>query len=241
MRRNRRQLELELRIWGGRRKGAGRKPQGKRRRVNHHRRPTLNRNHPVQVTMRIADDLPSLRSAPEWNTIIRCMCRAKERFGMRVVEYSVQGNHLHLIVEARGKDSLSRGMRGLTTRLAKQLNKLWERRGTVFPHRYHARALSTPREVRSALAYVLLNRAHHELDAERRRDPVAAPKPRALTVVDPRSTGPRFGGWRMPVHAQLEIDFGRLPPRTWLLRVGWKRHGLLGPDDIPGLQRRTAG
>jgi len=106
----------------------------------------------------------------------------------------------------------------------------------VFPHRYHARALRTPREVRNALAYVLLNHAHHEHEAAERRQPAGATAPRRAARIDPRSSGPRFTGWREPVGPRdATTDLGTVPARTWLLRVGWKRHGLLGLDEIPGV------
>jgi len=236
-RRRQRQLELGLRTWGGRRKGAGRKPAGPRPRVVHGRRAGLRREHPVLVTMRIADGLPSLRSAAAWATIVAALRRARERFGLRVIEYSVLGNHLHFIVEARDRESLIRGLRGLTTRLAKQLNKTWKRRGKVFPHRYHSRILTTPREVRNALAYVLLNRRHHEhatrWKADARRAP---PRPMPPPEIDRRSSGARFDGWReAPQGLERDADFGTVPARTWLLRVGWRRHGLLGLEEIPGV------
>jgi hypothetical protein len=45
---------------------------------------------------------------------------------------SVQGNHVHLIVAANGKQSLSRGMQGLTIRMARALNRMMQRQGELF-------------------------------------------------------------------------------------------------------------
>src|ERR1700682_5962344 len=85
----------------------------------------------------------------------------RDRFGFRLVHYSIQGNHLHLIVEAEGNESLARGMKGLEVRMARALNRMMKRRGTVFADRYHAHVLRTPREVAYAVRYVLGNHAHH--------------------------------------------------------------------------------
>ena len=49
------------------------------------------------------------------------------------------------------------GARGLSIRVARAVNRHLERRGKVFGDRYHPRSLTTPREVRTALVYVLQN------------------------------------------------------------------------------------
>jgi REP element-mobilizing transposase RayT len=212
------QLEFRLKTWGGKRKGAGRKRVAPRPRVPHLLRPELHRNHPVLVTIRICDGVPSLRQRAAWDAIVQLFCKARGRFGMHIVEYSILANHLHLIVECEGKDSLARGMRGLNTRLAKRLNRVFKRRGKLVDGRYHSRALATPLEVRNALHYVLFNAARHR---------ARAGKPAAPSPIDPRSTAARFTGWRSPPQHPSTKDFGNSSPRTWLLRIGWKRHGLL--------------
>src|SRR5205807_2383895 len=85
----------------------------------------------------------------------------EERFGMRVVHYSIQGNHLHLLVEAENALALARGMQGLAIRIARRLNRLARRSGPVFADRYHAHPLVSRREVANAVRYVLGNYRHH--------------------------------------------------------------------------------
>jgi len=140
---------------------------------------------------------------------------------MRLVHWSVQGNHLHLIVEAKDRLALSRGMQGLKIRLAKALNRLWGRAGSVFSDRYHAVALRTPRQVRSALLYVLNNFRKHEGQRGRRLPP---------SFVDPLSTALAFDGWKRqtPIPSSWKTK-----PRTWLLAKGWRRGGLLSEDAVP--------
>ena len=143
-----------------------------------------------------------------------------DRFGFRLVEYSIQSNHLHLLCEARDRRALWRGMQGLSVRIAKRLNKLWERKGSVFADRYHARILRTPREVRVALAYVLCNARRHRV---------------RLAGVDRYSTGPWFEGWRGALgRARGRLVKPALVARTWLLAIGWRRHGLVRIDEVPG-------
>jgi hypothetical protein len=133
----------------------------------------------------------------------------------RIVHYSVQGNHVHLVMEADDRRALGRRVQGLEIRIARAMNRVMGRkRGGVFADRYHARALRTPLEVRRVLEYVLKNRRHHV-------------GPRAAAI-DPYSSADRFDGWRAP--NRLSPRHG--PPlvrraRSWLLRTGWRRHGLL--------------
>lgn len=225
-RRSARQLRLGLRTrtWGGARKGAGRKAAGPRR-VGHRERPALAARHPLHVTLRLEKGLPSVRQKRLFKVIKRAVRDGNHRFGFRVVHYSVQSNHLHLVTEAKDKDALSRGMKGLQVRIARGLNALLSRRGRVFSDRYHARALKTPREVRNALAYVLLNARRHAAQAGRRFAP---------SWLDPFSSGACFDGWKSgcPALSSDEVDVAA--PHTWLLAKGWRRRGLLDLAEVPG-------
>ena len=226
------QLDLPMPTWGGKRAGAGRKPKGLRALVRHVPRPRVHRDHPVHVTLRIRDGLPSLRSRGAWAVIVGVLRRARGRFGAFVTDFSVMGNHLHLLVESEGRESLSRAMRGLVARLVKRLNAHFGRTGKLFADRYHARVLSTPLEIRRALAYVLLNYRKHAAATGRR----LAPK-----WLDPRSSAAKFTGWKQRVQSVHAVkDFGTAAPRTWLRRVGWKRHGLLAVDEVPTSLGRAA-
>src|SRR5262249_53817234 len=146
---------------GGKRPGAGRKPKGARAGVPHRKRPALAPRFPVLVTARLFERMPSLRKDATLATLRRAFAAASERNGLRLIHFSIQSNHLHLIAEAHGAEALSRGMQGLLVRVARALNRLWGRKGSVFADRYHSRILRTPREVRHALAYVLNNARKH--------------------------------------------------------------------------------
>jgi REP element-mobilizing transposase RayT len=179
----------------------------------------------VHVTLRLGQGLPSLRHKSLARLVLDSFHAAKERLGTRLVHFSVQSNHVHLLVEADGHHALSRAMQGLGTRLAKRLNHRLDRRGPVFADRYHARALATPLEVRRALVYVLHNQRRHFVAPGRR------------SGFDPLSTAPYFDGFapdivRPPATAPPGV-LPFAPARTWLLRIGWQRHGLLGANDVP--------
>src|SRR5450755_5039198 len=113
------QLEMSFRTWGGKRKNAGRKPRSDRAGVSHLAREHFERTLPVHVTMRVAAHVYNLRSRRSFSVIGRALAKAAVRFGVCIVRYSVQGNHVHLVVEAASHESLSRAMQGFSIRVAK--------------------------------------------------------------------------------------------------------------------------
>jgi REP element-mobilizing transposase RayT len=156
-----RQLELQFHRRGGKRPNAGRKPKGDRAGVTHHGRERFGRLIPVHVTVRMARHVYNLRSQRAFSVIGRAIARAADRFRVTIVQFSVQGNHVHLVVEAPETEALSRAMQGFGIRVAKGLNKMMNKRGAVFADRYHAHVLRTPTEARRAVAYVRNNHRKH--------------------------------------------------------------------------------
>ena len=196
----------------------------------HRARLPLCRRHPVHVALRVEPTLPSLRQSRLSALVRQCLREAREHGGLRLVHFALGHHHLHLIVEAEDAGVLSRGLRGLSVRLARRLNAALDRRGRVFVDRYFARPLKTPRETYLALRYVLLNGRKH--DAQRGRLWV-------LGVLDPCSSAHFFGGWRGALAQPIDLaDAPVVAPQTFLLRRGWRVHGLLDPDDVPGLRSR---
>ena len=219
MKRRARQQEFGFTNWGGKRRGAGRKRSSGRARVSHAKRAKLAARFPVLVTMRLRAGLQSLR-ADDTHGLLKEAFVSGSNGSFRVVEYSVQSNHVHAIVEANNELALSRGMNGLTTRIARGLNRLWRRAGHVFDDRFHARILRCPRAVRIALIYVLGNARKHGAW-------------RALAP-DAFSSAPWFDGWKGRTEKAAETRPRLLDrARTWLLSTGWRRHGLIDPLELP--------
>jgi putative transposase len=160
------QLELPARGRGGRRPGAGR-PKKKGAGVSHLRRAQFPARFPLHITLKARKDVGSLRTDRRFRRIKKAFRYGHDRFGMKMSEFSVQGNHVHLIVEARDKRALSRGMQGLAIRLAKGINKASNRKGQIFADRYHARILRTPAQVKSAVNYVRKNWHKHQREQKR--------------------------------------------------------------------------
>src|SRR3984885_10820517 len=220
------QLELPgAKGWGGARAGAGRKLVAARPSPAHRPRPRHVARWPVHVTLRAREALPSLRSARVFPAVRRALS-ASHKAAFRVVHFSVQTDHVHLVVEGDAPVALVRGVQGLAVRCAKPLNRALGRRGRVWSSRYHARALRTPTEARRGLVYVLLNFRKHL---------------RAAPGVDPRSSGAWFGGWRQARHASRDPS-PVVSPRTWLATVGWRRAGgAIALDEHPGGAPTTRG
>jgi putative transposase len=186
---------MRFRTWGGKRKGAGRKPNGPSAGVSHLARERFARLLPVHVTVRVAARVFNLRSRRCFSVLARAFAAAAERFGVSIVQFSVKGNHVHLVVEAESNEALARAMKGFSVRVARGLNRLMRRRGRVMGDRYHARVLRTPTEARRAVRYVRENGVKHGTAARALDDAYAS---HAATVDLPM-------------------------PHTWLLRAGWRR------------------
>jgi putative transposase len=163
------------------------------------------------------------------------------------VHFSVQRDHVHLIVEAENKRALSSGVRSVAIRIARYVNDLLSRRGPLWAHRWHGRALTSPREVRNAIVYVLANFRKHA-----RRTPRIGLDPylsavwfdgfrewRSDSGVPPPFAAP--SRWGLAAQSAVSVEAGEatdFAPRTWLGRHGWRRRGLIGVAEQPSIQKR---
>jgi hypothetical protein len=220
-----RQEEFRFRSWGGARKHAGRKPTGARLGALHRARPEHKPRFPVLAHWSLLPHVWNLRAGRCFKVLLRAFRTGCDRGdAFRLVHFTVQGNHLHLLVEAQQKRALANGLRALGIRAARALNAVMGRRGQVLA-RYHARALETPREAREALVYVLHNVKKHALQ-------YGKPLPRGY--VDPCTSAAWFDGWRERVALRREEGPPPVAPATtWLLTVGWRRHRLISVDEMP--------
>jgi REP element-mobilizing transposase RayT len=171
--------------------------------VSHRKRPRHTERYPLHVVLRTRPDAPRLRRREVMAAVRQALRDAGLREGFRIVHYSVQGNHVHLIVEAHDKLALSRGMQGLAIRVARAVNRSVGRKGKVFADHYFARELRTPAEVRRAVRYVLDNHLHHGTGRPLQADACASDAP----VVAPRT-------WLLSV-GWLKSRAGPLPVAYW--------------------------
>ena len=213
----------------------GRRPQAKRLGfVAHSTRDEHHEDHPVHVSMRRVPRAPSFRTERIFRTILGQLARLKRR-GVRVVHYSVQDDHLHLIVEGSDRHDLSSQMRKLFSSIALAVNAVSLRHGSLFRDRHHRAELDGPTKTRNALIYVLFNdRKHHaqnggaiteaffrELDD---RSSVAWLEPRDW---DPRARPPPDVIARLRARdANIDgLGAARSDPETWFAQAGWRIRG----------------
>lgn len=225
------QTLLRFRTWGGVRKGAGRpRETANVGLLPHVSRPVLDPHVPMHLTLRAVRGTPSVRSE-RITAIVREELRRASAKGFRVVHYSIQTNHLHLIVEAdRGLDT-SRGVQRLASRIARLVNLVAGRSGRFWRERYHRVDLRKPRQVRNALVYCLFNARKHARGPEAKR---------ARKVLDVRcSSVVWIDGWDADDSLKARIAAARADPpivaspTTYLVRRGWRRHGDLRPNEMP--------
>ncbi len=202
--------------------------------VGHDTREAHDSHHPVHVSMRRVPRAPNLRSETVFRVILQQLARAK-RVGVRVVHYSVQRDHLHLIVEGESRQDLSNQMRKLFSRIALAVNYVAKRRGSLFRDRHHREELDGPTKTRNALVYVLFNdRKHHaqnggaiseaflnELDD---RSSVAWLEPKDW---DERARPPPEVIARLRARDRDIQGLGapRIAPETWFAQAGWRIRG----------------
>ena len=230
---------------GGWRKGAGRKPAGAQAGQPHGVRPFLDPRYPVHVTLRLTAAVGRLRRRSAYQAFRRALLTTLARGDFRVVHISIQAHHVHLLCEADDRLALARGVRGLSISAARRLNvaigedrRTRARRGRVFTDRYHARFITSAKQCRSELAYVLNNWRRH------REDVAGAAQRRAR--IDPYSSAIGFSGWagRDGVPFAWPREYEPLPvgyAGTWLLRAGWRRWGEIEERMRPGPREEAAG
>lgn len=224
---------------GGRRKGAGRKAarraDGKRVYNPHSARQTFTWSRPVHVTVSVREGLPSLRGAVLAPIVLKCLEAGNEREGFRLVHFSVQVNHWHLICEAEGPATLAAGIKGLNVRIARAINKRLGLKGKVIADRYHLEVLRTPTQVRNAVRYVLRNGEKHGAHVGvRHGDPRPCP--------DPLSSAAWFGYWKegeLNVLATQSAATVVKPAQCYLLREGLRRTERLSLHDGPPAKEKA--
>jgi REP element-mobilizing transposase RayT len=229
---------------GGKRRGAGRPPKGRRAGSPHKRRPVLHARHPVHVTLRVVSAVSNLRRRSAYHAIREATLTTARRENFRIVHLSIQRTHVHLLVEADHKQALASGLQGFQISAAKHLNAAISkgrpgprRRGTVFPDRYFAEIITSPTQARNALAYLMLNWRKHQ------EDQLA---PFSTWKIDWFSSSVMFPDWaeygpdewflwdRPPTYEPLMV----FKARTWLLAEGWKRAGMpISCFEVPSAKR----
>lgn len=227
-----RQQQFRFRTHGGERPRAGRRAAGARS-IHHDKRIRVVASQPIHVTCRVVTNLGNLRRDAVLAALRAATVVVGRHDDLRIVHLSIQRTHLHLLVEAANGTALTRGMSSFLISAARRINRAIRARGGRVFDRYHARTLGTPREVRNCLAYVLNNWRHH---GEHRN------RVTSHWLVDKYSSAIAFDGWKELGRGERFTPPPSYPalvtwePRTWLLAVGWLRHGLIRVREVPGVR-----
>ncbi len=202
--------------WGGKRRGAGRPNESGL--VSHAKRPRIKFSTPVHITLKIRDGLVNLRCGEVAAAFKKSAARASV-FGFKVVHFSIQNDHVHMIVETPDNESLALGMRSFGCRFGKLVRKIVGGHGPVFSGRYHVSVLNNPTKMKNAMAYVLQNFSKHS---------------KLLNHVDQYSSAAYFVQWNKLLGKKAgpllvrksrppELPFYLSAPGSWLAREGWMR------------------
>jgi putative transposase len=185
----------------------------------------------VHITVRMRKEVPRLRRFELCKFLRRAFVYGCKKGAFRICQFSIQGNHIHLVCEAGSSQARARGIQGWSVRVVRAINGFVGRRGGVFEDRYHLEVLKTPTQVRNALCYVLQNARRHGARLDSR-----------FHGADPFSSAWWFDGWK-DSGWKLGLD----PPEvrtvataeSWLLAVGWQRAkcGLIALDEVPAAAR----
>ena len=226
-----------------RRKGAGRKPKLGRASSSHKKRDLVKDQDVLHVVLRVVTDVGNLRRREVYKAVRAASITAARREQFRIVHLSIQHNHIHMLVEAANAELLASGMHGFQVSAARRINTALRigprrRRGPVFAGRYHVVIIRSPRQARHVLAYVLGNWRKHGEDRTRLS---------STWLVDPFSSAISFADWKelegQPAW-KIRADYEPLvvtAPRSWLLRIGWKRHGAISVYEVPGRGEQATG
>ena len=194
--------------------------------VAHRRRRAIRRRTVVHVTVRVVREVGRLRRRRLAPVLRAALVAGAVKEGFRICHFSIQGNHIHLVTEASSNAALSRGMQGFQISAARRINRALGRAGRVFDDRYHDVHLSSPRQVRAALCYVLNNARRHGERLDGR-----------YGGIDPFSSAWYFDGWSDEGWRRgLSPPVGPppvAPAQSWLLATGWRQRGLIGVEEVP--------
>jgi REP element-mobilizing transposase RayT len=175
-------------------------------------------------------DVPGLRNFKRAQVLRRAFVKACVKPGFRICQFSIQGNHVHLVCEASDRVALASGIQGWAVRVARGINRAVGRKGKLFFDRYYVTVIKTPSQMRNTLCYVLQNARRHGAALDRR-----------WHGVDPFSSAWWFDGWDDNERWRLGLVPADEPPvapaKGWLLTTGWRRRGLIGVTEVPPAAR----
>lgn len=140
-------------------KKAGRKPIHDKG-IRHISRPTLRRPSSLHLTVKVLRNKAEIKNKSVLKLLRHAIQRARLQ-GLKIIHYSLEYDHVHLLIEAENNHILGKGMQALGVSLSKGINRLKNLKGAVYKHRYHFRQITSPRQLKNVLGYIFNNGVKH--------------------------------------------------------------------------------
>lgn len=190
MKKVRKGTQLTLSNW----KRAGR-PAIHDKGIRHIAREIIKKSTSLHLTIKVRENKADIKNKQVLKILHYAIRRSRIK-GLRIIHYTLEYNHIHLLVEAADKQTVHQGMQSFGITFAKKINAIKRLKGTVYKHRYHLRKINSPRELKNVLYYIFNNGIHHK---------------RTSTVLDPYNTLPAFkslkflyGHWSNKIEADIK-------------------------------------
>jgi putative transposase len=99
-----------------------------------------------------------LKFARDRQRWLHWLYEAKKRFGLKVLNYCVTSNHVHLLVcDSAGGDCIAKSVQLIAGRTGQEYNQRKHRKGAFWEDRYHATAVEAGEHLLRCVIYIDLN------------------------------------------------------------------------------------
>lgn len=130
------------------------------RSIRHIRRERISKPTSLHLTIKVRENKADIKSKRILKSLHHAIMRARLK-KLKVIHYTLEYNHVHLLVEALDHKVMHQAMQALGISFSKAINKAKAAKGGVYKHRYHLRKLASSKELRNVLHYIFSNGVHH--------------------------------------------------------------------------------
>lgn len=130
------------------------------RAIRHTERPKFKNARSLHLTIKVRENKADIKSIKLLKALHHAIKRAR-LMKLKIIHYTLEYNHVHLLVEADTHHALHRGMQAFGISFSKAINKTKRLKGTVYKHRYHFRQICSSRELKNVLHYIFHNGIKH--------------------------------------------------------------------------------
>lgn len=128
--------------------------------IRHTARPVLTKPSSLHLTIKVQKIKADIKNKMILTMLKKAILNAR-RMGLKVIHYSLEYDHVHLLIEADNNVILGKGMQSLGVTLSKAINRTKRIKGRVYKHRYHFRKINSARELKNVMFYIFNNGVKH--------------------------------------------------------------------------------